>query len=74
MVPSGDQYAQLAVDCIVQSLIYTLLGVDYTMHSPSLLDSVPNLPDYSELAVLSRFGVPQDIYMPLANYRSVLGE
>lgn len=74
VVPSGDQYAQLAVDCIVQSLIYTLLGVDYTMHSPSLLDSVPNLPDYSELAVLSRFGVPQDIYMPLANYRSVLGE
>ena len=55
VVPSGDQYAQLAVDCIVQSLIYTLLGVDYTMHSPSLLDSVPDLPDYSELAVLSRF-------------------
>ena len=62
----AEDIQQAVIAYIMQGLTYTLMKIPYRVTSPLDLTRVIDLPIYSRLAILSRFGIPQSEYLPEA--------
>lgn len=59
----ADDVEQAVISYIMQGLVYTLMKIPYYVASPLDLTHVIDLPIYSRLAILSRFGIPKSEYL-----------
>lgn len=62
----AEDIQQAVIAYIMQGLTYTLMKIPYRVTSPLDLTRVIDLPLYSRLSILSRFGIPQSDYLPEA--------
>ena len=62
----AEDIQQAVIAYIMQGLTYTLMKIPYRITSPLDLARVIDLPLYSRLSILSRFGIPQSDYLPEA--------
>ena len=60
----AEDIQQAVIAYIIQGLMYTLMKIPYRVTSPLDLTRVIDLPLYSRLTILSRFGIPQSEYLP----------